>query len=120
MIKQALINALIQSDIYGYPVSLNFDQNNKYRSSIGGSLSLITIATIVVLACNGAISLINRESDYVNNHTHLGFLSTNGTFLSSDSKDWLPKFYVFYPCRLRFFIEAKFNKTAFEYYCSIG
>jgi hypothetical protein len=60
-----VLEALTESDIYGYPVTLNFEQNTKYRSPLGGTFSLITICSIVLLCYNGAVSLLNRENSYV-------------------------------------------------------
>jgi hypothetical protein len=55
-------HALKSSDIYGYPVTLNFQHKTQYRSSLGGSFSLITIAVVVLLTYNGAVSLLGRTT----------------------------------------------------------
>lgn len=61
-----MMKFLKESDIYGYPITLNFQESTLYKSPLGGSLSLITMITIIVFAYSGAVSLVRRETALVN------------------------------------------------------
>jgi hypothetical protein len=94
--KNRVVQGLLKSDIYGYPVTLNFKKNTKYRTVLGGVLSLITIATIVVLAYNSAISLINRENDYVQRISIILAIAANYcVVLPSPAGNLVFRFYFF-------------------------
>lgn len=76
MIK-SLRKLLRRSDIYGYPITLNFNKDTKFRTATGGLFSLITVVIIISLSYRGAVSLFDREKDQVINHKLKGSNTIN-------------------------------------------
>ena len=52
--KKRFRRFLKASDIYGYPISLNFRDATKFRSKTGGFFSLFTGIVLIVLISKGA------------------------------------------------------------------
>lgn len=52
-------------DIYGYPITLNFNEETKFRSTTGGLFSLVTAIMILTLTYKGASSLVERSFNNV-------------------------------------------------------
>jgi hypothetical protein len=45
-------------DLYGYPVTLNFQNNDKHRSFLGGVSSIATVVLVVLFFWKAFIELI--------------------------------------------------------------
>jgi hypothetical protein len=52
-------NTMINSDIFGYPVNLNFDKkDSNYKTLLGGILSIIFYLIIIYLGIEGYKKII--------------------------------------------------------------
>jgi len=52
-------NGMINSDIFGYPVNLNFDKKDSYYKTLfGGILSIIFFLIIIYLSIEGSFKII--------------------------------------------------------------
>lgn len=56
--KTYLLKTLRKSDLFGYPVTLNFENRTRFRSALGGMISLLTVITVIGLTYSGGVSLI--------------------------------------------------------------
>jgi len=52
-------NGMINSDIFGYPVNLNFDKKDSYYKTLfGGIFSIIFYLIIIYLSIEGSFKII--------------------------------------------------------------
>lgn len=44
-------------DMFGYPIELNLNKENCYRSNLGGMFSILTLAFLVILFYNSVVNM---------------------------------------------------------------
>ncbi len=58
--------ALRNLDIYGYPVSLSFEGSSKYKSVLGGFLSLLSTLAILAYFAVSIVNVVNKTPSIKN------------------------------------------------------